>query len=90
MTKSRPRRSTDNALAELTIADGFNIQHYKPDEGYLNWHSERSIHLTHQRALVFMTYLNDVDDGGTEFLNQKSEVKARKNLIMHTSSTSRA
>ena len=22
----------DNALAELTIADGFNIQHYKPDE----------------------------------------------------------
>ena len=25
----------DNALAELTIADGFNIQHYKPDEGYL-------------------------------------------------------
>ena len=60
--------SYDNPLAELTIADGFNIQHYKPGEGYLNWHSERSVHLTHQRALTFMTYLNDVEDGGgTEF-----------------------
>ena len=29
-----------------------------------------------------MTYLNDVEDGGTEFLNQKCEVKARKNLTL--------
>ena len=72
----------DNALAELTIADGFNIQHYKPDEGYLNWHSERSIHLTHQRALVFMTYLNDVEDGGTEFYYQKITTPAKKGLTL--------
>ena len=32
----------DNPLGELTIADGFNIQHYNPTEGYLNWHCERS------------------------------------------------
>ena len=69
----------DNPLAELTIADGFNIQHYKPGEGYLNWHSERSVHLTHQRALTFMTYLNDVKDGGgTEFKYQGLRHNARK------------
>ena len=68
--------SYDNPLAELTIADGFNIQHYKPGEGYLNWHSERSIHLTHQRALTFMTYLNDVEDGGTtHFSHYNIEIK---------------
>ena len=75
--------SYDNPLAELTIADGFNIQHYKPGEGYLNWHSERSIHLTHQRALTFMTYLNDVEDGGeTEFIYQKMKVKPKKGLTL--------
>jgi len=69
----------DNPLAEMTIADGFNIQHYKPGEGYLNWHSERSIHLTHQRALTFMTYLNDVEDGGgTEFKYQGLRHNAKK------------
>ena len=68
----------DNALAEMTIADGFNIQHYKPGEGYLSWHNERSIHLTHQRALTFMTYLNDVEDGGTEFKYQGLRHNAKK------------
>ena len=69
----------DNPLAEMTIADGFNIQHYKPGEGYLNWHSERSVHLTHQRALTFMTYLNDVSDGGgTEFKYQGLRHNAKK------------
>ena len=69
----------DNPLAELTIADGFNIQHYKPGEGYLNWHSERCVHLTHQRALTFMTYLNDVEDGGgTEFKYQGLRHNAKK------------
>ena len=69
----------DNPLAEMTIADGFNIQHYKPGEGYLNWHSERSIHLTYQRALTFMTYLNDVSDGGgTEFKYQKLRHNAKR------------
>ena len=69
----------DNPLAELTIVDGFNIQHYKPGEGYLNWHSERSVHLTHQRALTFMTYLNDVEDGGgTEFKYQGLRHNAKK------------
>ena len=35
------------------------------------------------RHLVFMTYLNDVDDEGhTEFYHQKLKVKPRKNLTL--------
>ena len=71
--------SYDNPLGQLTIAEGFNIQHYKPSEGFLSWHSERSLHQTHQRALVFMTYLNDVQDGGgTDFKYQGKRHHAQK------------
>jgi hypothetical protein len=63
------------------IVEGFNIQHYKPNEGYFAWHTERAcnIYPVNNRHLVFMTYLNDVDDGGeTEFYYQKLKVKAEK------------
>jgi hypothetical protein len=63
------------------IVESFNIQHYKPNEGYFAWHTERgcNIHPMNNRHLVFMTYLNDVDDGGeTEFYHQKLKVKAEK------------
>ena len=63
----------------LGIKEAWNIQYYKPKEGYLNWHCERSCYQSDQRALVFMTYLNDVNDGGeTEFYYQKRKVKAVK------------
>ena len=53
---------------ELCIQEGFNIQHYSPGQGYKRWHNERGEYQINQRALVFMTYLNDVPDGGgTEF-----------------------
>ncbi len=51
------------------------IQKYKPGEGYFGWHFERgsSDEGTDKRYLVFMTYLNTVEDGGhTEFKYQKS------------------
>ena len=62
----------------------FNIQHYKKGEGFYKWHYERMAdnHTSWRRSLVFMTYLNDVEDGGTEFFNQNCEVKARKNLTL--------
>ena len=61
----------NNALHELTFAEGFNIQHYPPEWGFPKWHNERSMQLTHQRALVFMTYLNDVEDGVVQISNIK-------------------
>ena len=53
------------------------IQWYKPDEGFYQWHIDGGHELC-ERALVFLTYLNDVEEGGTEFLNQNLTVKAVK------------
>lgn len=46
------------------VTEPFNIQHYEPNEGYLSWHCERARPESGNRLLVFMTYLNDVSDGG--------------------------
>ena len=64
------------------INEGFNIQHYEPGEGYHGWHTERSAG-RQNREYVFMTYLNDVPDGGTEFYYQEliTEAKKGKTLI---------
>ena len=68
-----------NHFNQIGIKEAWNIQHYAPNEGYFNWHCERSCYQSDQRALVFMTYLNDVTDGGeTEFYYQKKKIKAVK------------
>ena len=65
----------------ICIAGGTNIQYYEPGEGFPEWHCERSMNQTDQRALVFMTYLNDVTDGGeTEWLYQERKIKPKKGL----------
>lgn len=71
--------------APFGLSEGFNIQMYKPNEGYYAWHTERSsaIYPMNNRHLVFMTYLNDVSDGGeTEFYYQKIKVKPEKGLTL--------
>lgn len=55
------------------------IQWYKPGEGYYKWHIDGSGMSTCDRAVVFMTYLNDVTDGGgTMFYHQNYIVKPKK------------
>lgn len=64
------------------IVENVNIQHYKPNQGFKSWHTERSC-ANSNRHLVFMTYLNDVVDGGeTEWFHQKERVKPRKGLTV--------
>jgi hypothetical protein len=47
------------------------------------WHNERANGGEElKRILVFMTYLNDVDDGGTEFKNQNIICPAKKGLTI--------
>jgi prolyl 4-hydroxylase len=58
----------------------YNIQKYLPGEGFKNWHCERS--QANNRCLVFMTYLNDVKDGGTYFKYQNLLTKAKKGLTL--------
>ena len=63
---------------------GSKIQKYDLNEGYHVWHSENEGHSSiRNRHLVFMTYLNDVKDGGeTGFLYQKLKVKPQKGLTL--------
>lgn len=87
------RKCADEYIKKYTFCNMFNpwtlkyapqIQHYKPEEGYYAWHSERisTLPTVNNRHLVFMTYLNDVNDGGTEFYYQKITVKAQKGLTL--------
>ena len=46
------------------------------------WHCERSDIATCKRVLVFMTYLNDLPDGGTMFKNQDLTIPAKKGLTL--------
>ena len=63
--------------------EGFNIQRYKPSEGFYAWHNELGDGDSLRRHLVFMTYLNDVENGGeTEFFYQKLKVKPKKGLTL--------
>ena len=56
-----------------------NVQFYPPGGGFKVWHSERSSD-TYNRQLVYMTYLNTVDNGGTEWLYQEFKLDAVKGL----------
>ena len=71
-----------NDLARFNVKNNFNIQYYKPGGGFKKWHNERTNLNATNRILVFMTYLNDVDDGGTEFKYQKIITPAKKGLTL--------
>jgi hypothetical protein len=74
-----------NEQSAFTIIEPLNIQHYLPNEGFYKWHCERgnSKFPVSSRHLVFMTYLNDVNDGGeTEFYYQKLKIKPKKGLTL--------
>lgn len=53
------------------ITEGVNVQWYKPEGGYYTWHCERGgcrdNNILANRFLVWITYLNDVPNAGTEF-----------------------
>ena len=62
------------------------IQYYVPKEGgFLEWHHERTSNdpnIIH-RHLVYMTYLNDVTDGGeTAWYHQNLKIKPKKGLTV--------
>lgn len=77
--------SYSNYYCPFKIIETINIQHYKPNEGFKAWHTER---ITDElprsaRHLVFMTYLNDVSTGGeTEWFYQNLKVKPKKGLTV--------
>lgn len=69
----------------FAVIEPINVQHYAPNEGFFELHSENYSHQLRQRLrhLVFMTYLNDVTDGGeTEFYYQSIKIIPKKGLTL--------
>jgi len=74
-----------NSYCRFTIKQSVQIQHYKRKQGFYEYHTERTSAKNEHgaaRHLVFMTYLNDVDNGGTEFFHQKLITPAEKGLTL--------
>jgi hypothetical protein len=69
-----------NDVAPFHAQARMNIQEYKPaSNGYMGWHMERDCPANLTRHLVFMTYLNDVTDGGeTQFYHQNLSITPKK------------
>ncbi|HSA71741.1 MAG TPA: 2OG-Fe(II) oxygenase [Burkholderiales bacterium] len=66
-------------LGKFRVTESPAIQHYRPGGGFKMPHFERSGYATATRMLVWMTYLNDVTDGGgTHFVYQKHTFEAKK------------
>ena len=63
--------TTMQKMDAFRIDSHFNMQRYLPGEGFTGWHCERAGLKHANRILVWMVYLNDVNDGGeTEFYYQ--------------------
>lgn len=65
---------------QFAIVEPLVLQKYPINGGYKAEHAEKSGFLdrTIKRCLVYMTYLNDVEDGGTEFIYQNKTYQAIK------------
>lgn len=79
-TKKYPYSTSTNTWGIFT---NFNFQKYEIGGGFKRWHFEnQGFPASVRRHLVFMTYLNDVEDGGTEFYYQNLKTKAEKGLTL--------
>jgi len=69
----------------IDIYARFNMQRYKPGEGFHRYHTERGYGRNHvaDRVLVWMIYLNDVKYGGeTEFYYQRIFEKPEQGKLL--------
>ena len=75
-----------NGVERFKAWENFKIQHYKKGEGFFEEHFENNGHKdTIFRHLVFMTYLNNVENGeggGTRFKYQNITSTAKKGLTL--------
>jgi|TARA_B100001029_G_scaffold163156_1_gene153063 hypothetical protein len=59
------------------------LQKTSPSEGYHEWHCENMGWVNNSRAIAWMIYLNDVEEGGeTEFLYQQKRFKPTRNTAI--------
>ncbi len=72
-----------NEISENLEIGSFNLQRYKPGQHFKKIHTERSRIQNLHRIFAFMTYLNDVEEGGsTYFSHYDLEIKPQKGLTL--------
>jgi len=64
-------------MQKAYLLNSCNIQKYKPNEGFKQWHYENNGERS-DRHLVFMTYLNTCKAAGTMFYYQNKTFKCKK------------
>jgi hypothetical protein len=70
-------------LDDFRLDTTFNIQRYEPGEAFYGWHCERAGLQASSRVLVWMIYLNDVNDGGgTQFYFQNHIEKPEQGKLL--------
>ena len=62
--------------------ESFNIQKYPPKGGFKVWHFETGSKQKADRILVFMTYLVNLENAGTEFKYQNMKTPCKKGLTV--------
>ena len=82
------RPALNQLIAQFFRLGEINMQHYEVNSGgYPYWHSEAYPDPPHNEALhrmlLFMYYLNDVEEGGeTDFFYQKISIKPQKGTMV--------
>ena len=70
-------------ISQTYEVGSFNLQRYTPGQHFKKIHTERSGIGTLHRIFVFMTYLNDVEEGGsTYFSHYDLEIQPQKGLTL--------
>ena len=70
-------------ISEFSLMENILLQYYKPNAGYRLLHCERSMPSCSHRVMVFMTYLNTVENAGTlfQFQNQITECEIGRTVL---------
>ena len=69
--------------SKIFLNPNIKLQKTSPSEGYHIWHSENSSLQNSSRALFFLMYLNNIEEGGeTEFLYQNKRVQPKEGRLI--------
>jgi hypothetical protein len=70
-------------LDDFRLDTTFNIQRYEPGEAFYGWHCERAGLQASSRVLVWMIYLNTINEGGgTQFYYQNHIEKPEQGKLL--------
>ena len=73
-----------SCISELVLEETFNMQKFNPGEGFYKWHCETGSDSNSYRQIVWMVYLNDIEErGGTlfKYQNVRCQPKAGKMVL---------